>query len=65
MIDSGSKFKSKLVYDLYIVCTQTRVLILSDLKGSRPVNMLEMLILLDKWVFINIVYRRWICDSVI
>ena len=50
-----------------MICTQNaykHVLFLSDLKGSRPVNMLEMLIL-DKWVFINIIYRRWICDSVI
>jgi hypothetical protein len=63
MIDSSSKFKSVLVYDLYIVCIQTHVLFLSDLKGSHPLNMLEMFIL-DKWVFIDTIYRRWICDSV-
>jgi len=63
MIESSSKYKSILVYDMYRVCMHTPVLYLCDPKAC-PVNMLAMLIV-DKWVLINIVYRRWICDSVI
>jgi len=32
---------------------------LCDPNGSRPVHMLPSLIL-DNWVCINIIYRRWI-----
>jgi len=30
-----------------------------DLKISHPVN--KLLLILDNWVYIHIIYRRWIC----
>jgi len=43
MIESSSKYKSILVYDMYRVCMHTPVLYLCDPKAC-PVNMLAMLI---------------------
>jgi len=44
MIESSSKYKSMLVYDVYRVCMDTPVLYLCDLKVCL-LNMLAMLIL--------------------